>query len=37
MRQWEKRLDPAHLRLGQQEQISHGERLLAPPLNQPII
>jgi hypothetical protein len=25
MRQWEKRLDPAHLRLGQQEQISHGD------------
>src|SRR5664279_108740 len=24
MRQREKRLDPAHLRLGQQEQISHG-------------
>jgi hypothetical protein len=24
MRQWEKRLDPTHLRLGQQEQISHG-------------
>jgi hypothetical protein len=25
MRQWEKRLDPTHLRLGQQEQISHGD------------
>jgi hypothetical protein len=25
MRQWEKRLDPAHLRFGQQEQISHGD------------
>jgi hypothetical protein len=25
MRQWEKRLDPAHLRLRQQEQIRHGD------------
>jgi hypothetical protein len=25
MRQWEKRLDPAHLSLGEQEQISHGD------------
>src|SRR5450755_4323017 len=25
MRQWEKRLDPTHLRLGQQEKVSHGD------------
>ena len=28
MRQWEKRLDPAHLRLGEQEQFSHGDASL---------